>query len=117
MSGSHQLWICLLAVVVAGLTAIPLELQRRIVDEVVRDREMELLWLLAGGYLAVLLVQGVTKYAMHMYQSRASPSMPCTCTRAGSARAPSATTAPTSRASTSRSEEHTSEIQSLMSIS
>src|SRR3546814_14441603 len=69
MSGSHQVWICLLAVVVAGLTAIPLELQRRIVDEVVRDREMELLLLLAGGYLAVLLVQGVTKYAMHIYQS------------------------------------------------
>src|SRR3546814_10738881 len=44
MSGSHQVWICLLAVVVAGLTAIPLELQRRIVDEVMRDREMELLW-------------------------------------------------------------------------
>src|SRR3546814_13762345 len=68
MSGRHQVWICLLAVVVAGLTAIPLELQRRIVDEVMRDREMALLWLLAGGYLAVLLVQGVTKYAMHMYQ-------------------------------------------------
>lgn len=74
MSGSHQVWICLLAVVVAGLTAIPLELQRRIVDEVVRDREMALLWLLAGGYLAVLLVQGVTKYAMHMYQSWLSES-------------------------------------------
>src|SRR3546814_11714762 len=35
---------------------------------------MGLLWLLAGGYLAVLLVQGVTKYAMHMYQSWLSES-------------------------------------------
>src|SRR3546814_3910005 len=35
---------------------------------------MALLWLLACGYLAVLLVQGVTKYAMHMYQSWLSES-------------------------------------------
>src|SRR3546814_17466409 len=72
MSGSHQMWICLLAIVVAGLTAIPLELQRRLVDAVGRDRAMELLWLLAGGYLSVLLVQAVTKYALPMYKSRPS---------------------------------------------
>src|SRR5512138_1861285 len=69
MSGRHQVWICLLAAVVAGLTAIPLELQRRIVDDVVRAGELDLLWLLAGLYLAVLLVQTVTKYALRMYQS------------------------------------------------
>lgn len=74
MSGRHQLWICLLAGAVAGLTAIPLELQRRIVDDVVRDRELQLLWLLAGLYLAVLLVQGIAKYALHMYQSWLSES-------------------------------------------
>jgi ABC-type bacteriocin/lantibiotic exporter with double-glycine peptidase domain len=74
MSGRHQVWICLLAIAVAGLTAIPLELQRRIVDDVVRDRQLDLLWLLAGAYLAVLLVQGITKYALHMYQSWLSES-------------------------------------------
>src|SRR5690606_23358408 len=52
----------------------PLELQRRIVDEVVRDRELGLLWLLAGGYLAVLLVQSLCKYFLHLYQSWLSES-------------------------------------------
>jgi ABC-type bacteriocin/lantibiotic exporter with double-glycine peptidase domain len=74
MSGRHQVWICLLAVAVAGLTAVPLELQRRIVDEVVKDRQLDLLWLLAGGYLAVLLVQSAFKYFLHMYQSWLSES-------------------------------------------
>jgi len=74
MSGRHQVWLCLLAIAVAGLTAIPLELQRRIVDDVVRDRQLDLLWLLAGLYLAVLLVQGIAKYALHMYQSWLSES-------------------------------------------
>ena len=74
MSGHHQVWICLLAAAAAGLTAIPLELQRRIVDEVMKDRELDLLWLLAGVYLAVLLVQGITKYALHMYQGWLSES-------------------------------------------
>src|SRR3546814_11585960 len=50
MSGRHQLWICLLAIVVAALTAVPLELQRRLVDEVIKDREKALLWTLGGGY-------------------------------------------------------------------
>src|SRR3546814_17633094 len=35
---------------------------------------MGLRWLPGGGYRAVLLVQGVTKYAMHMYQSWLSES-------------------------------------------
>lgn len=74
MSGRHQVWICMLALVVAGLTAIPLELQRRIVDDVVRDERLDLLWILAGAYLAVLLVQGGAKYALHMYQGWLSES-------------------------------------------
>lgn len=74
MSGHHQIWICLLAAIVAGLTAIPLELQRRIVDDVVREGVLDQLWLLAGLYLAVLLVQTLTKYALRMYQSWLSES-------------------------------------------
>jgi ABC-type bacteriocin/lantibiotic exporter with double-glycine peptidase domain len=74
MSGRHQMWICLLAAAAAALTAVPLELQRRIVDEVIVAGDLALLWLLAGLYLAVLLVQGLTKYALHMYQSWLSES-------------------------------------------
>lgn len=74
MSGRHQISLCLLAGTTAVLTAVPLELQRRIVDEVVQDRDIELLWLLAGLYLAVLLVQGSIKYALRVYQSWLSES-------------------------------------------
>lgn len=74
MSGRHQLWICLVALVVAGLTAIPLELQRRLVDDVIRDGQVGLLWILGSAYLAVLLVQGGAKYALHLYQSWLSES-------------------------------------------
>ncbi len=74
MSGWHQLTICLLAVLTAGLTAVPLELQRRIVDNVIGNENLNLLWLFAGLYLAVLLVQGLTKYALRMYQGWLSES-------------------------------------------
>lgn len=74
MSGRHQISLCLLAAVTAVLTAVPLELQRRIVDEVVKDRDIDLLWLLAGVYLAVLLVQGLIKYALRLYQGWLSES-------------------------------------------
>jgi ABC-type bacteriocin/lantibiotic exporter with double-glycine peptidase domain len=74
MSGWHQLTICLLAVITAGLTAIPLELQRRIVDDVIANAELGLLWVLAGLYLLVLLVQGLTKYVLRLYQGWLSES-------------------------------------------
>lgn len=74
MSGSHQIWICLLALFVAGLSMIPLELQRRIVDEVIVDRNLELLIVLGGVYLAVLLVQGGGKFALRLYQGWLSES-------------------------------------------
>ena len=74
MSGWHQPCICLLAVMAAGLTAIPLELQRRIVNDVVGNGELRLLWLLAGLYLLVLVIQGLTKYAMRLYQGWLSES-------------------------------------------
>ena len=74
MSGRHQIWVCLLAAVTAALTAVPLELQRRIVDEVVKNRDIPLLWTLAGIYLGVVLVQQVAKYALRLYQGWLSES-------------------------------------------
>lgn len=74
MSGHHQITICLLAVVTAGLTAVPLELQRRIVDNVIGNGDLNRLWLFAGLYLAVVLVQGLTKYALRLYQGWLSES-------------------------------------------
>ena len=74
MSGRHQIWICLLAVATAGLTAVPLELQRRIVNDGIGNGDLTLLGWLAGLYLLVLLVQGLAKYALRMYQGWLSES-------------------------------------------
>lgn len=68
MSGRHQIWISLLAAVVAGLSFAPLEVQRRLVDDAVRGGSARLLALLAGLYLAVVLLQGGLKYALRLYQ-------------------------------------------------
>lgn len=68
MSGRHQIWICLLAILVAVLSMVPLELQRRLVDEVIVDRNLDLLFVLGGIYFAVLLGQGGCKLALRLYQ-------------------------------------------------
>lgn len=74
MSGRHQIWMCLLAGLVAVLSMVPLELQRRLVDEVIVDRNLSLLVVLGGVYLAVLLAQGGCKLALRLYQSWLSES-------------------------------------------
>ncbi|GAB4236288.1 MAG: hypothetical protein Tsb0032_41360 [Kiloniellaceae bacterium] len=74
MSGWHQVSLCLLAVVTAGLTAVPLELQRRIVNNVIDSADLNLLTIYAAIYLAVLLLQGACKYTLRMYQGWLSES-------------------------------------------
>ncbi len=74
MSGPHQFWLCLLALVVAGLSMIPLELQRRLIDDAVRGGNLDLLAGLVAIYLGVLLVQGGTKFILRMYQGWLSES-------------------------------------------
>lgn len=74
MSGWHQVWICLIALAVAGLTMVPLELQRRLVNEVIVDANLELLATLGLLYLIVLLLQGALKLALRFYQAWLSES-------------------------------------------
>ncbi|TQV70083.1 ABC transporter transmembrane domain-containing protein [Denitrobaculum tricleocarpae] len=74
MSGNHQVWVCLVAACVALLTMAPLELQRRLVNDVIVAGDMELLLLLGSLYLAVLVVQGLMKVALRLYQSWLSES-------------------------------------------
>ncbi|WP_417514864.1 ABC transporter ATP-binding protein [Minwuia sp.] len=74
MSGYHQLWICLLALTVAALTMLPLELQRRIINGALESAEMDRLLLLGGLFFGVLLISGLLKFALRMYQSWLSES-------------------------------------------
>ncbi|WP_416896646.1 MAG: ABC transporter ATP-binding protein [Minwuia sp.] len=74
MSGAHQIWICLLAAIVAALTMLPLELQRRIIDGALDAADLSDLLLLGGVYLAVIAVSTVLKFALRMYQGWLSES-------------------------------------------
>src|SRR4029453_3619154 len=65
-----QIVLCVLTVAVSFLTAVPLELQRRIVDDALPARSLTLLLGLAAAYLGILLVQGGLKYALNVYRGR-----------------------------------------------
>jgi ABC-type bacteriocin/lantibiotic exporter with double-glycine peptidase domain len=62
-SRREQIVLCILTVAVSFLTAAPLELQRRIVDNALPERRLSLLFLLGTAYLAVLVVQAVSNTA------------------------------------------------------
>ena len=65
-----QIKLILLTALVFPLSMVPLELQRRIIDDAVKDQDLRLLLWLCGGYLLLLLVQGGFKYLMHMQRGR-----------------------------------------------
>ncbi len=69
MSGWHQVYVCLIAVLVSALNLVPLELQRRIVNEVVESRDIALLVTFGTAYVAVILIHQLTKYVLWLYQS------------------------------------------------
>lgn len=67
-SGRHQLALAALSVVVFGLSAVPLELQRRIVNEAIGAGAFgPILWL-ASAYIGVALAEGGTKLALNIYR-------------------------------------------------
>lgn len=74
MSGRHQVGLCLLAIAVTGLALIPLELQRRIINEAIGDSNLQLLLTLGGIYLTVVLLQQGLKVALRSYEGWVSES-------------------------------------------
>jgi ABC-type multidrug transport system fused ATPase/permease subunit len=74
MSGIHQLWVSLLAVATASLSFIPLELQRRIINDAVGSSDVGLLLLLAGIYVGFAVIDAVMKFVLHVYQGWLSES-------------------------------------------
>jgi ABC-type bacteriocin/lantibiotic exporter with double-glycine peptidase domain len=70
MSGRQQVRLCLLTVLAFPLTLVPLELQRRIVDEAVADTNIHLLFLFGGLYFATVLSQGALKFVRNVYMTR-----------------------------------------------
>jgi ABC-type bacteriocin/lantibiotic exporter with double-glycine peptidase domain len=71
-SRRHQPGLCLLAALVFPLTMVPLELQRRIIDQAIGDDNLDLLVWLGALYLAVVLLQGGFKYLLRLYRGMVS---------------------------------------------
>jgi ABC-type bacteriocin/lantibiotic exporter with double-glycine peptidase domain len=65
-----QMQICLLTALVAPMAMVPLELQRRIVDDALTSRNVRELLLLGAGYAAVALVQNGLKYVLNLTKGR-----------------------------------------------
>jgi ABC-type multidrug transport system fused ATPase/permease subunit len=68
-SGLHQLFLLLLTVGVFLLEVVPLELQRRIVNDLVKHRDFWLVIVLCAVYAGAVLVQGGTKLVLNIYRS------------------------------------------------
>ena len=69
ISWLHQLPLLALTILAFLLEVVPLELQRRIVNEVVKQRKFHAIVLLCAVYASAVVVQGATKLAMNVYRS------------------------------------------------
>ena len=67
-SGVHQFYVGSLAIAVALLNFAPIDLQRRIVDDAISNRDVKALLFLGAFYLAIVVIQGAMKYALLIYQ-------------------------------------------------
>jgi ABC-type bacteriocin/lantibiotic exporter with double-glycine peptidase domain len=67
VSAPNQLWIALLAVVVFVLTTAPLEMQRRILNAALLDRNARLVVVLALAYAAIVAIGGLVKLLLNVY--------------------------------------------------
>ncbi len=81
MSGWYQAPACALALLVAALTVVPLELQRRIIDDALSEGNAELLMTLALAYLGVITLNAVIKFTLRIYQGWMAESAIAYCRR------------------------------------
>jgi ABC-type multidrug transport system fused ATPase/permease subunit len=67
-SGPHQVGLALLAAGVFGLTSVPLEIQRRIVNDAIKDGATTTILWLAAAYAGVALAEQALKLALNLYR-------------------------------------------------
>lgn len=67
-SGAHQFYVGLIAMAVALLNFVPIDLQRRIVDVAIANRDIETLLFLGVLYLGIIVTQATLKYVLLVYQ-------------------------------------------------
>jgi len=66
VSRTRQLKLLAITAILAPLGIVPLEMQRRIVDTAVEQKDLHLLFWFCGIYFAVLLLYGGLKYVLNM---------------------------------------------------
>ena len=69
ISAAHQVGLCALSVIVFALSAVPLELQRRIVNDAIAKGAIDSIIWLAIAYAAVALLEGAVKLSLNIYRS------------------------------------------------
>ncbi|MFD0916864.1 ABC transporter transmembrane domain-containing protein [Pseudahrensia aquimaris] len=74
MGGRHQVFICLLSLVVAAVSVAPIELQKRIVNDAIEPRNLDMLITLGALFLAAILLRRVLKFLFAVYQDWLSQS-------------------------------------------
>lgn len=74
MTGWHQVAVCMVALASAAVTVVPLELQRRLINDAIEGGSLRWLAILGGLYAGVLLVQALMKLALRLYQAWLSES-------------------------------------------
>lgn len=67
-TGKHQIVIALLTITVFLLEVVPLELQRRVINDLVKHREYGMIVILCAGYCGSVLLQGGTKLILNIYR-------------------------------------------------
>jgi ABC-type multidrug transport system fused ATPase/permease subunit len=69
LSAWDQGWIAALSVGVSFLGTAPIEIQRRMVNEALKQRDLHAIAVLAAIYAGLVLAQGIVKLALNMYRS------------------------------------------------
>lgn len=67
---NRQIVLIILTALVFPLSMVPLELQRRIIDDAVKAQDLNLLLLLGAGYLVFMAVHGGLKFLMNLQRGR-----------------------------------------------
>ena len=68
VSWPHQVALVVLTVVTFLLEVAPLEIQRRVVNNLVKDRPFLLAVTLCAAYAGAVLIQGATKLGLNVYR-------------------------------------------------
>ena len=69
MTGWHQLFACLVALAIAAVDVAPIDLQRRLVDHAIKERNASLFVMLALVYLGVVVLHKALKFGLGVYQN------------------------------------------------